>query len=68
MATAAYGIAAIWEGQPWIVQSFHKLTARIGRDVSRPFASTMEVDAIHEAATPPKRPALDRRTEGNLFA
>jgi hypothetical protein len=34
MATAAYGIEAIWAGQPWIVQSFHKLTARIGRDVS----------------------------------
>jgi hypothetical protein len=41
MATAAYGIEAIWEGQPWIVQSFHKLTARIGRDVSGTFASTM---------------------------
>jgi ribonuclease HI len=34
MATAAYGIEAIWEGQTWIVQSFHKLTAQIGRDVS----------------------------------
>jgi hypothetical protein len=63
MATAAYGIEAIWEGQPWIVQSFHKLTARIGRDVSGTFASTMGVDAIREAATPPTRAALDRRTE-----
>jgi hypothetical protein len=25
MATAAYGIEAIWEGQPWIVQAFHYL-------------------------------------------
>jgi hypothetical protein len=63
MGTAAYGIEAIWEGQPWIVQSFHKLTARIGRDVSGTFASTMGVDAIREAATPPTRAALDRRTE-----
>jgi hypothetical protein len=63
MATAAYGIEAIWEGQPWIVQSFHKLTARIGRDLSGTFASTMGVDAIREAATPPTRAALDRRTE-----
>jgi hypothetical protein len=63
MATAAYGIEAIWEGQPWIVQSFHKLTARTGRDVSGTFASTMGVDAIREAATPPTRAALNRRTE-----
>jgi ribonuclease HI len=63
MATAAYGIEAIWEGQPWIVQSFHKLTARIGRDVSGTFASTMGVDGIREAATPPTRASLDRRTE-----
>jgi hypothetical protein len=60
--TAAYGIEAVWEGQPGIVQSFHKLTARTGRDVSGTFASTMGVDAIREAATPPTRAALDRRT------
>jgi hypothetical protein len=42
MATAAYGIEAIWEGQPWIVQSFHKLTARIGREVSGTFALQWE--------------------------
>jgi hypothetical protein len=63
MATAAYGIEAIWEGQLWIVQSFHKLTARIGRDVSGTFSFTMGVDAIREAATPRTRAALDRRTE-----
>jgi ribonuclease HI len=63
MATAAYGIEAIWEGQPWMVQSFHKLTARIGKDVSGTFESTMAVDAIREAETPPTRAALDRRTE-----
>jgi hypothetical protein len=53
MATAAYGIEAIWEGQPRIVQSFHMLTARIGSDVSGTFASIMGVDAIREATTPP---------------
>jgi hypothetical protein len=63
MATAAYGIETIREGQPWIVQLFHKLTARFGRDISGTFASTMGVDAICEAATPPARAALDRRTE-----
>jgi hypothetical protein len=63
MVTAAYGIEAICEGQPWIVQSFHKLTARIGRAVSGTFASIMGVDAIREAATPPTRVALDRQTE-----
>jgi hypothetical protein len=65
MATAACGIEAIWEGQPWIVQSFHKLTARIGKDVSGTFASTMGVDAIREAATPPTR-WIDA-LRGNLF-
>jgi hypothetical protein len=59
MATAPYGIEAIWEGQLWIVQSFHKLTAWISRDVSGTFASTMQVDAICEATTPPTRAALD---------
>jgi hypothetical protein len=63
MATAAYGIETIWEGQPWIVQSFHKLTARIGRDISGTFTSTMGVDAIRETATPLMRADLDRRTE-----
>jgi hypothetical protein len=63
MATAANGIEAIWEVQPWIVQSFYKLTAQCGRVISGTFASTMGVDAIREAATPPTRAALDRRTE-----
>jgi hypothetical protein len=57
MATAPYGIEAILEGQPWIVQSFHKLTVRIGRDVSGTFSSTMRVDAMREAAKPPTRVA-----------
>jgi hypothetical protein len=55
MATAVYGIEAIWERHPWIEHSFHKLTAFIGRDLSGTFASTMGVDAIREAATPPTR-------------
>jgi hypothetical protein len=59
MAMAASGIEAIWEVQPWIVQSFHKLIAQIGRDVSGTFAFTMGGDAIHEVALPSTRAALD---------
>jgi hypothetical protein len=68
MAMAVYGIEAIWEGHLWIVQSFHKLTAQIGRDVLGTFASTMRVDAIRVAATPPIRAALDRRTERQFIS
>jgi hypothetical protein len=50
LAMAAYGIEAIWKGQPWIRQSFHKLTAQIAKDVSRRFSSKMGIDAIHEVA------------------
>jgi hypothetical protein len=46
-----------------MVQLFHKLTARFGRDISGKFVSTMGVDAIREAAIPPTREALDRRTK-----
>jgi hypothetical protein len=59
MATAAYRIEEIWEGQPWIIQSSHQLTARIGRDVSGTCASTRAVDAICEAATPPTKAAFN---------
>jgi hypothetical protein len=34
MSTGTYGIEGIWEGQPWIVKEFHRLTARIGQDVA----------------------------------
>jgi hypothetical protein len=34
ISTGAYGIDAIWEGQPWIVKEFHRLTGRIGYDVA----------------------------------
>jgi hypothetical protein len=65
MATAAYGIEAIcqWEGQPWVVQAFHKLAAQICRDMAGTFRTTMKDGAIREAGTPPTRAALDRRTE-----
>jgi hypothetical protein len=43
MSTGAYGIEAIWEGQPWIVKEFHRLTARMGQDVAGTFRSTRKM-------------------------
>jgi hypothetical protein len=63
MVTTAYGIEAIWEGQPWIVRSFNKFTAWIGRDASGKFASSMEVDANRDITKLLIRAALDQRTE-----
>jgi ribonuclease HI len=67
MSTGAYGIEAIWEGQPWIVKEFHRLTARIGQDVAGTLRSTKTDDAIREAGTPPTRAALDRRTDRHFI-
>jgi hypothetical protein len=67
IATAAYGIEAIWEGQLWIVQSFYKLTARTGKDVAGTFASAMGVDIIREAAIPPQELPWIEELDGNLF-
>jgi hypothetical protein len=58
MSTGAYGIEAIWEGQPWIVKEFHRLTARIGQDVAGTLRSTKKDDAIREALESEDRPAL----------
>jgi hypothetical protein len=67
MSTGAYGIEAIWEGQPWIVKEFHKLTAPIGQDVAGTLRSTKKDNAIREAGTPPTRAALDRRTDRHFI-
>jgi ribonuclease HI len=67
MSTGAYGIEGIWEGQPWIVNEFHRLTARIGQDVAGTLRSTKKDDAIREAGTPPTRAALDRRTDRHFI-
>jgi hypothetical protein len=48
MSTGAYGIEAIWEGQPWIVKEFHGLTPRIGQNVAGTLRSTKKDDAIRE--------------------
>jgi hypothetical protein len=34
MSTAAYGIGAIWEGQTWLLEGFHKLSVAIGYEPS----------------------------------
>jgi hypothetical protein len=67
MSTAAYGIEAIWEGQQWIVDSFQMLTTRIAQDVGGTFRSAKQQDMIREAATPPTRAALDRRTQRHFI-
>jgi hypothetical protein len=63
MSPGAYGIEAIWEGQPWIVKEFHRLTARIGKDVAGTLRSTKKDDAIREAG----RAALDQRTDRHFI-
>jgi hypothetical protein len=40
MSTAAYGIEAIWEGQQWLLDGFHKLTVAIARTVAGTFGTT----------------------------
>jgi hypothetical protein len=67
MSTGAYGIEEIWEGQPWIVIEFRRLTARIGQDVAGTLCSTKKDDAIREAGIPPTRAALDRRTDRHFI-
>jgi hypothetical protein len=56
-STGAYGIEAIWEGRPWIVKEFQRLTARIGhwQYVAGRLWSTKKDDAIREARTPPNQ-------------
>jgi hypothetical protein len=67
MSTGAYGIRAIWGGQPGIVNEFHRLTAGIGQGVAGKLSSTKNDDEIHEAGDPPTRAALDRRTERHFI-
>jgi hypothetical protein len=63
MSTAAYGIEAIWKGQPWLLEGFNRLTTAIGRSVSGSFSTTKGEDAVRAVDTPPAKPALDRRRE-----
>jgi hypothetical protein len=61
MSTAAYGVEAIWEGQKWLLDDFHRLTVAIGRTVAGTFGTTKGEDAIRAADTPPAVPILNRR-------
>jgi hypothetical protein len=56
MSTAAYGIEAIWEGQQWLPDGFHKLTVAISRTVTGTFSTTKGEDAIRAADFPPTNP------------
>jgi hypothetical protein len=46
MSTAAYGVEALWEGQQWLLNDFHRLTVAIGRTVASTFGTTQGDDAI----------------------
>jgi hypothetical protein len=61
MSTAAYGVEAVWEGQRWLLDDFHRLTVAIGRTVAGTFGTTKGEDAIRAADTPPAEPMLNRR-------
>jgi hypothetical protein len=41
MSTTAYGIEAIWEGQQWLLDGFHRLTVAIARTVAGTFSTTI---------------------------
>jgi hypothetical protein len=68
MSTAAYGVEAIWEGQKWLLDDFHKLTVAIGRNVAGTFWTPKGEDAIRAADTPPAEPMLNRRRERLLIS
>jgi ribonuclease HI len=68
MSTAAYGVEAIWEGQKWLLDDFHKLTVAIGRTVAGTFGTAKGEDAIRAADTPPAEPMLNRRRERLLIS
>jgi hypothetical protein len=61
MFTAVYGIEAMWEGQMWLLDGFHRLSVAIGREVAGTFSTAKGEDAIRAGDVPPTRPALDRR-------
>jgi hypothetical protein len=56
MSTAAYGIEAIWEGQGWLLEGFHKLSVAIGRSVAGTFSTAKGEDAIRAADIPRQGP------------
>jgi len=68
MSTAAYRVEALWEGQKWMLEGFHKLTVAIGRTVAGTFGTAKGEDAIRAADTPPAEPTLDRRRERLLMS
>jgi hypothetical protein len=59
MSAVAYGVEAIWEGQKWLLDDFHRLTVAIGRTVAGTFDTTKGEGAIRAADTPPAEPMLD---------
>jgi len=63
-----YGVEAIWEGQAWILDGFHKPTTTMAHAVARTFSSTKGDDAIPAADIPPTCPALDCRRERLMAA
>jgi hypothetical protein len=56
MSTAVYGIEAIWEGQSWLFDGFHRLSTAIGRTAAGTFSTTKGEDAIRAADISPTRP------------
>jgi ribonuclease HI len=68
MATASYGVEALWEGQKWMLDGFHRLTVAIGRTVAGTFSTAKGEDAIRAADTPPAEPMLNRRRERLLIS
>jgi hypothetical protein len=63
MATASYGVEALWEGQKWMLDGFHRLTVAIGRTVAGTFSTAKREDAIRAADTPPAEPMLNLKTQ-----
>jgi hypothetical protein len=57
---------AIWEGQQWLFDGFHRLTVAIARTVTGTFSTTQGEDAIRAADTP--RHDLPWRRERLLIA
>jgi hypothetical protein len=63
MATATYGMEAIYVGQHWIVDQIQKVNVKIAKDIAGLKAIIAGCDAIRCADIPPTRAMLDRRTE-----
>jgi hypothetical protein len=68
MSSAAYRVEAIWEGQKWLLDEFHRLTVAIRRTVAGTFGTTKGENAIRAANTPLAEPLLNRRRERLLIS